>query len=69
VSLVEPGILLSGFQEVAGYNDDTVNGFHEKFGPLLIGEDVADAIHYVVTRPPHVHLCDIVVRPTRQDYP
>jgi NADP-dependent 3-hydroxy acid dehydrogenase YdfG len=69
VSLVEPGILLSGFQEVAGYNDDTVNGFHEKFGPLLIGEDVADAIHYVVTRPPHVHVCDIVVRPTRQDYP
>jgi NADP-dependent 3-hydroxy acid dehydrogenase YdfG len=69
VSLVEPGIVVSGFQAVAGYSDETVHGFHEKFGPLLKGEDVAHAIHYVVTRPPHVHICDMVVRPTRQDYP
>jgi len=69
VSLVEPGIVLSGFQEVAGYGDEMIRSFHEKFGPLLEGNDVADAIHYVVTRPPHVHICDIVVRPTRQDYP
>jgi NADP-dependent 3-hydroxy acid dehydrogenase YdfG len=69
VSLVEPGIVLSGFQAVAGYSDEMVGGFHEKFGPLLTGDDVADAIHFVVTRPPHVHVCDITVRPTRQDYP
>ena len=69
VSLVEPGVVLSGFQAGAGYNDEMVRGFHEKFGPLLLGEDVADAIHYIVTRPPHVHICDVVVRPTRQDYP
>ena len=69
VSLVEPGIVLSGFQAAAGYNDAMVQGFHDKFGPLLTGADVADAIHYIVTRPPHVHVSDIVVRPTRQDYP
>jgi NADP-dependent 3-hydroxy acid dehydrogenase YdfG len=69
VSLVEPGVVLSGFQAGAGYNDEMVRGFHEKFGPLLRGDDVADAIHYIVTRPPHVHICDVVVRPTRQDYP
>jgi NADP-dependent 3-hydroxy acid dehydrogenase YdfG len=69
VSLVEPGIVVSGFQAVAGYSDETVHAFHEKFGPLLKGDDVAHAIHYVVTQPPHVHICDIVVRPTRQDYP
>ncbi|TSA00199.1 MAG: SDR family oxidoreductase [Deltaproteobacteria bacterium] len=69
VSLVEPGVVLSGFQAGAGYDDAMVNGFHEKFGPLLVGDDVADAIHYIVTRPPHVHICDVVVRPTRQDYP
>ncbi len=69
VSLVEPGVVLSGFQTGAGYSDETVNTFKEKFGPLLTGEDVADAIHYIVTRPPHVHISDIVVRPTRQDYP
>jgi len=69
VSLVEPGIVLSGFQAGAGYSDEMVRGFHEKFGPLLIGDDVANAIHFVVTQPPHVHVSDIVVRPTRQDYP
>jgi len=69
VSLVEPGIVLSGFQAGAGYSDETVHTFKEKFGPLLKGEDVAHAIHYIVTRPPHVHISDIVVRPTRQDYP
>ena len=38
-------------------------------GPLLYGEDVANAIHFLVSQPPHVHLSDLVVRPTRQDYP
>ncbi len=69
VSLVEPGIVISGFQAVAGYSDEMLNGFNEKFGPLLRGEDVANAIHFVVIQPPHVHLSDVVVRPTRQEYP
>jgi NADP-dependent 3-hydroxy acid dehydrogenase YdfG len=46
-----------------------VQNFEEKFGPLLHGEDVANAINYIVTQPPHVHISDIMVRPTRQDYP
>lgn len=69
VSLVEPGIVVSGFQEGAGYGDDMVKIFDEKFGPLLHGEDVANAIRYIVDQPPHVHISDIMVRPTRQDYP
>jgi NADP-dependent 3-hydroxy acid dehydrogenase YdfG len=69
VSLVEPGIVVSGFQAVAGYSDETTKMFEDRFGPLLVGDDIANAIHYIVTQPPHVHVCDIVVRPTRQDYP
>ena len=69
VSLVEPGAVLSGFQAAAGYSDEMVDSFHEKFGPLLIGDDIANAILHIVTQPPHVHISDIVVRPTRQDYP
>ena len=69
VSLVEPGIVVSGFQKTAGYGEEMVHSFHEKFGPLLTGDDIADAIHYIVSRPPHVHVGDILVRPTRQDYP
>jgi NADP-dependent 3-hydroxy acid dehydrogenase YdfG len=69
VSLVEPGLVLSGFQAAAGYSDDLVRNLKEKFAPPLVGQDVANAIHFIVTQPPHVHICDIVVRPTRQDYP
>jgi len=69
VSLVEPGVVISGFQDGAGYDDKMVRTFEEKFGPLLYGEDVANAIHFIVTQPPHVHISDIMVRPTRQDYP
>ncbi len=69
VSLVEPGMVTTGFQKVAGYSDELVRGLEEGFGPLLVGDDVANAIHYIVTQPSHVHISDIVVRPTRQDYP
>ena len=69
VSLVEPGIVLSGFQDGAGYSDDLVQNFKNRFGPLLHGDDVANAIQFIVTQPPHVHISDIIVRPTRQDYP
>ena len=69
VTLVEPGVVVSSFQEAAGYDDAQVKLFAEKFGPLLYGEDIANAIHFVVSQPPHVHVSDIMVRPTRQDYP
>lgn len=69
VSLVEPGFVLSGFQASAGYSDEFVQGLKDKFGPLLVGDDIANAIYYIVTQPPHVHISDIIVRPTRQDYP
>lgn len=69
VSLVEPGAVASGFQAAAGYSDETVNLLHEKFGPLLIGDDIANAVYHIVVQPPHVHISDIIVRPTRMDYP
>ena len=69
VSLVEPGIVISGFQDAAGYDGKLVDRFHEDAGPLLDGSDIANAIHFIVSQPPHVHVGDIVVRPTRQSYP
>ena len=38
----------------------------EQIGEVLKPEDIADAIVYAVTRPPHVCLNEVVVRPTRQ---
>lgn len=69
VSLVEPGVVLSEFQAAAGYDMEAVTNFEEKFGPLLTGDDIAAAVYHIVAQPPHVHISDIVVRPTRMDYP
>lgn len=69
VSLIEPGIVVSGFQAAGGYSDDMTKMFGDRFEPLLYGAEIADAIHFVVSQPPHVHIGNITVRPTRQDYP
>lgn len=69
VSLIMPGIVISGFQAGANYSDELVDSFHEKFGPLPSCEEIADAMHFVVSQPPHVNVSDICVRATRQDYP
>lgn len=69
VSLLEPGVVLSGFQDGAGYTDEMLRTFDERFGPLLDGADVANSIHYIVSQPAHVHVSDLLIRPTRQDYP
>lgn len=69
VTLVAPGIVVSGFQDGAGYSDETVKHFHDNFGPLLVGDDIAEAIEHLVGLPAHIHISDITVRPTRQDYP
>jgi len=69
VTLVEPAVVVSEFQQVAGYADDLVSNFQEKFGPLLEPGDIARAIGFVASQPAHVHVSDIVVRPTRQEYP
>ena len=69
VSLIEPGIVSSEFQEVAGYSEEWKKDIDQKFGPLLIGDDIARAINFIVSQPAHVAVGDIVIRPTRQDYP
>lgn len=69
VTLIEPGIVVSEFQSVAGYTDELVEDFHEKFGPLLEPEDVARTISFICAQPAHVHINDVVIRATKQDYP
>lgn len=69
VTLVEPGIVSSGFQDVAGYDQQWHEDVTRRFGPLLSGEDIANVIGFIISQPPHVHVNNVVVRPTRQDYP
>jgi NADP-dependent 3-hydroxy acid dehydrogenase YdfG len=66
VSLVEPGAVAT---ELAGHNRPAVlEEIKGRFGELerLEADDIADTISYIVTRPRHVAINEILVRPTEQ---
>lgn len=69
VSLVMPGVLLSGFQEVAGYDPSAFNKWASQFGKLLEPQAIADGIAWLLSLPPEIHVSDITIRPTGQAYP
>jgi NADP-dependent 3-hydroxy acid dehydrogenase YdfG len=69
VSLIEPGFVESEFQGVAGYATAWFDDVKQRIGPTLQPPDVARTIAFVVSQPAAVHVCDILIRPTRQDYP
>ncbi len=67
VSIVEPGAVVT---ELAGHNRPEVQELiKQRFGDIdrLQAEDVADAITYVVTRPRHVAINEVLIRPTEQE--
>ena len=66
VSLVEPGVTDT---ELAGHNRPEIRaGIEQRYAGVerLDPADVADAIAYVVTRPRHVAVNELLVRPTEQ---
>lgn len=69
VTLIEPGFVASEFQGVAGYDPKWFAGVQEKIGPVLVPEDVAKLISSIVALPARVHVGDVLMRPTRQEYP
>lgn len=69
VSVVMPGIVLSEFQNVAGYNAENFGKGISQFGKLLEPQAIADGIYWLLTLPPHVNVNEIMIRPTGQNYP
>uniref|UniRef100_I2Q6T2 Short-chain alcohol dehydrogenase n=1 Tax=Desulfovibrio sp. U5L TaxID=596152 RepID=I2Q6T2_9BACT len=69
VTTVMPGIVVSGFQDVAGYDAENFGKFVDQFGKLLEPEDIAEPIRWLLTLPAHVHVNEIMIRPTGQPYP
>jgi NADP-dependent 3-hydroxy acid dehydrogenase YdfG len=67
VSLVEPGAVATELQSHnrPGIREEIENRFVEM--DILQAEDIADAIAYVVTRPRHVAINEVLVRPTQQE--
>ncbi|HEX5609978.1 MAG TPA: SDR family NAD(P)-dependent oxidoreductase [Solirubrobacterales bacterium] len=66
ISLVEPGAVST---ELVDHNRPEIQKLiHKRFEEMerLESEDIADAIAYVVTRPRHVAVNEILIRPTEQ---
>jgi len=65
VSLVEPGATAT---ELASHNrPEVLERIKSQFGQTMAAEDIADAITYIVTRPRHVAINEILIRPTEQE--
>ncbi len=69
VSTVLPGVVVSGFQEVAGYTEDNFGKTVAKYGKVLEPQEIADSVAWVLSQPPHVNISEIMIRPTGQNMP
>jgi NADP-dependent 3-hydroxy acid dehydrogenase YdfG len=65
ISLVEPGATAT---ELASHNrPEVLQSIRSQFGQTMAAEDIADAITYIITRPRHVAINEILIRPTEQE--
>src|ERR1035441_3845598 len=67
ISLVEPGATAT---ELRSHNRPVIQEqMAERFGgiEILKSQDIADAIAYIVTRPWHISINEILIRPTEQE--
>jgi NADP-dependent 3-hydroxy acid dehydrogenase YdfG len=67
VSLVEPGAVAT---ELSSHNRPEIReSIAQRFGEIerLQASDIADAILYILTRPRHVAINEVLIRPTEQD--
>ena len=67
VSLVSPGYVATEFADVFAGRPGALEALQARLNvTMLEGTDVARAILWVVTQPPHVEVHDVLVRPTQQ---
>ncbi|HLN95221.1 MULTISPECIES: SDR family NAD(P)-dependent oxidoreductase [unclassified Flavobacterium] len=66
VGAIHPGMVETEFSEVRFKGDTTrAQSVYQGLQPLR-PEDIADVIHFVVTRPYHVNIADLLILPTAQ---
>jgi len=66
VGAVNPGLVETEFSQVRFKGDeDRAKTVYQGYEPLK-AEDIADIIHFVITRPYHVNIADLLVLPSAQ---
>lgn len=66
VSAVSPGLVETEFSEVRFHGDkEEAKEVYKNMTPLT-GRDIAEIIHFVANRPPHVNIIDTIVFPVHQ---
>jgi NADP-dependent 3-hydroxy acid dehydrogenase YdfG len=67
VSLMEPGA--TSTELIMHNRAEVIEGLRSQFNTAepMQAEDIADAITYIVTRPRHVAISEILIRPTEQE--
>ena len=66
VGAVNPGLVETGFSDVRFKGDsERAKSVYEGYSPLK-PEDIADIIVFMLTRPAHVNIADLMVLPTAQ---
>jgi NADP-dependent 3-hydroxy acid dehydrogenase YdfG len=66
VGAIHPGLVDTEFSTIRFKGDtEKAQNVYKGFSPLQAG-DIADIIHFVVSRPYHVNIADLVVMPTAQ---
>ena len=68
VTLIEPGFVDTELQD---HNElpvvrEAIESMRAEIGDILSADDIANAILYAVTQPPHVAVNEVLVRPTGQ---
>jgi len=64
VGAIAPGVVLN---ELWGYSDPAAIAAKAAAREGLLSEDVADAVHFMLTRPANVTIRDLVILPQNQD--
>ncbi|WP_338768441.1 SDR family NAD(P)-dependent oxidoreductase [Bernardetia sp. ABR2-2B] len=66
VSEVKPGLVETEFSKVRFKNDENrAEKVYQNYTPLT-AEDIAELIYFVVSRPAHVNIADVLILPTDQ---
>ena len=66
VSTVDPGAVETNFSNVRFLGDkDKAKSMYKGIIPL-VAEDIAEAVTFCATRPPHANIAEIIIMPTQQ---